>query len=259
MNELIPRLTELTGIAQDVLWHGFLVFLRVGAAISLLPAFGEQSVPQRVRLVLALAFTAVVAPSIADRVPATEGLLFLPFVTETLAGLTLGIGLRLFIHALQIAGSIAAQSTTLSQVFAGAAPEPQPAIGNMLIVTGLALAVIGGLHVRAAELFILSYDFLPFGRFPDASDVADWGLFQIIRAFSLGFTLAAPFVIASLIYNVALGVINRAMPQLAVAMIGAPALTLGGLALLAIAAPLGLAVWMQALDGFFMAPFSVAP
>jgi len=44
-----------------------------------------------------------------------------------------------------------------------------------------------------------------------------------------------------------------------VAFVGAPALTLGGLALLAVVAPLGLAVWMQALDGFFAAPFTVSP
>ena len=58
--------------------------------------------------------------------------------------------------------------------------------------------------------------------------------------------IAAPFVIGSLLYNVALGIINRAMPQLMVAFIGAPALTWGGLALFAVAAPLILSVWLAA-------------
>ncbi|MGB8813589.1 MAG: flagellar biosynthetic protein FliR [Paracoccaceae bacterium] len=259
MNDLITTLTQLSGIGQEMILTGFLVFLRVGAAMALMPAFGEQSVPQRVRLILALAFTAVVAPAVSQDVAPLSGAIALPLVTEVMAGLILGIGLRLFIHALQIAGSIVAQASSLSQLFGGIGTEPQPAIGNLMTVAGLALAVIAGLHVQAAQLLILSYDFLPAGQIPGSADLADWGLFQIARSFSLAFSLAAPFVVASLIYNVALGVINRAMPQLMVAFIGAPALTLGGLVLLAIITPLGLMVWMQALNGFFAAPFAVVP
>ncbi|MFY8145461.1 MAG: flagellar biosynthetic protein FliR, partial [Rhodobacter sp.] len=51
--------------------------------------------------------------------------------------------------------------------------------------------------------------------------------------------------------------INRAMPQLMVAFVGAPALTAGGLVLLALSTPLALAVWLAALNGFFAAPFAV--
>ena len=56
------------------------------------------------------------------------------------------------------------------------------------------------------------------------------------RTFALAFSLAAPFVTAALLYNIALGVINRAMPQLSVTFIGAPALTAGGLLLILVAA-----------------------
>jgi flagellar biosynthetic protein FliR len=87
--------------------------------------------------------------------------------------------------------------------------------------------------------------------------MADWGLAQVTRAFATGFSLAMPFVIASFLYNLALGVINRAMPQLMVAFVGAPALTAGGLVLLALSAPLVLAVWLAALNGFLAAPFAV--
>lgn len=259
MNDLITQLTEFAGMSQDMLMVGFLVFLRVGAAIAVMPAFGEQSVPQRVRLVLALAFTAIIAPAVATDVAPLSGQLALPLATETISGLIVGIGLRLFIHALQIAGFIAAQATSLAQMFSGAGAEPQPAIGNLMTMAGLALAVMAGLHVRAAEFLILSYDMLPAGQFPNAADLGDWGLHQVSRAFSLGFSLAAPFVAASLIYNVALGIINRAMPQLSVAFVGAPALTLGGLALMVVVTPLGLMLWMQAFDAFLAAPFAVTP
>lgn len=66
-------------------------------------------------------------------------------------------------------------------------------------------------------------------------------------------------MIAGLLYNVALGVINRAMPQLMVAMVGAPAITLGGIALFAIAAPLMLQVWLSALSAYLAAPLQIQP
>lgn len=258
MTELIGPLSQLAGMSQSVIWAAFLVFLRVGAAMAVMPAFGEQSVPQRVRLVVALGFTAIVAPAVSQDVAPLEGMLALPLLTEVVAGLALGIGLRLFVLALQMAGTIAAQSTSLSQLFAGMG-EPQPAMSNLFVVAGLALAVIAGLHVRVAELLILSYQILPPGQIAPAPDLADWGLAQVTRAFSLAFILAAPFVLASTIYNIALGVINRAMPQLMVMFVGAPALTFGGLVMLMIVTPLLLSVWMKALGTFLNAPFEAGP
>lgn len=258
MNDLITQMNALTGIGADLLWIGLLVFMRVGSAMSLLPAFGEQAVPQRVRLVLALAFTAVVAPALQIAPdPAVAGVL--PLLIEVVIGLILGVGLRLFILALQTAGAMAAQATTLSQMFGDAGPEPQPAIGNLLVMAGLAIAVATGLHVRVAELLILSYQILPAGQLPGAEDAAHWGLSQISHMFSLAFCLAAPFTIAALLYNIALGIINRAMPALMVSMIGAPALTAGGLVLMVLSVPLALALWAQALHGFLAAPLQALP
>lgn len=258
MTELIASLADLLNLAEDLAWAATIVFLRVGAVVALMPGFGEQSVPQRVKLAIVLAFTLVLAPMVAERSdlsePGISGL-----AGEVIAGLILGVGMRLFLLALQTGAVIVAQATTLSQLFAGAAPEPQPAIGNLFLIAGIALFLAVGLHVRAAELVLLSYDMFPPGSLPDPRDAADWSVALIARTFSLAFSLAAPFVIASMIYNLALGAINRAMPQLMVSMVGAPALTLGGLALLAVATPILLAVWLQAFEVFLADPFGAPP
>ena len=257
MNGLMAGLTALTGQTEDWLWSAMLVFCRVGAVMALMPGFGEQLVPARIRLVLTLAFTAIVAPAVLPQIGPSDGRLFLPLAVEVVAGLAIGLGLRLFVMALQMAGIMIAQATSLAQLFGGLGPEPQPAIAHLLVIGGLALAVASGLHVRAAELMILSYRILPPGLMPVPGDMADWGLAEIARAFTLAFMLAAPFTIAALLYNVALGVINRAMPQLMVSFVGAPALTLGGLVLLAIVTPLALAFWLAAFNAFLGAPFGV--
>lgn len=260
MTQVIADLAGLLDLAESMLWAAALAFVRVGAAVTLMPGLGETAVPARVKMALVVALTAVVTPFVADHLLRT-GLqpTLSPLVGEAVAGLILGMGLRLFVLALQTAASIIAQATTLSQLFAGVAPEPQPAIGNLLIIAGLALALAAGLHVRAAELLILSYDLMPAGGYPDPARVSDWGLGLIGSTFTLAFSLAAPFVIAATIYNLAIGAINRAMPQLMVSMVGAPALTLGGLALLAIVTPILLAVWLEAFSAHVAQPFGPAP
>lgn len=245
MTDIMPLLQELGGFGAATLWAWTLVFLRVGAALALLPAFGEQSVPQRLRLVLALAFTAVVAPAVFDKVP--QAGLLLPAAIEIVAGLVLGISLRLFVMALQTAGAIVAQAISLSQVMGNAGPEPQPAVTHLFVMAALALAVMNGLHVRVAEFLILSYQILPPGAFPGVEEFTAWGTSQTAQAFSLAFSLAAPFTIAAFLYNLALAVINRAMPSLMVSFIGAPALSGGGLVLLFLLSPLLLSVWLLAL------------
>ena len=258
MTDIGPLLTQLSDMGSDMLWVALLVFLRVGAAMASLPAFGEQSVPQRVRVALAVAFTAVVAPAVGPLPDPALGVL-LPCAVEVVLGIFLGLSLRMFVLALQTAGALIAQATSLAQLFGGAGPEPQPAISNLLVMAGLALAVSMGFHIHIAKFLILSYEMLPAGAFPNAGDMADWGLNQVSQAFGLGFVLATPFTIAAILYNVTLGVINRAMPALMVSFVGAPALTAAGLALMAVMAPLALALWSSALQGFLAAPFQVAP
>lgn len=245
--DLIEALNAATGLAGGTLATAGTVFARVGAAFAVLPAFGERVVPMRIRMVGALAMTAIVAPAVpAPPLPASPTALGALFMGETLAGLALGLAVRLMVMALQIAGTIAAQATSLAQFFGGAGADPQPAIAQVLMLAGIAALVLTGFPERAAAYLILSYQLLPPGGWPDPEALAAWGTTRVARAFALGFSLAAPFVIGAVLYNLALGAINRAMPQLMVAFVGAPAITLAGLALLMVSAPVMIPVWLGA-------------
>lgn len=240
------------------LWASLIVFLRVAAALATLPGLGEQMISVRVRLVLALLLTAVVTPAVApglDLPVPGFGRFLLAMATETLAGLFLGIMLRLFIIAIQTAGAIAAQATSLSQLMGQSGLDPLPAMGHILTMAALALIMATGFHVKAAAFLILSYELMPALQFPNPADIAEAGRHRVGQCFALAFTLAAPFVILSVLYNLTLGVINKAMPQLMVAFVGAPVITLGAIALLLVSAPIILSVWLQAFEGFLAVPF----
>ncbi len=244
MTILLELALELANMVQFT-W--FLVFLRIGAVMALLPAFGERSVPVRVRLALTVVLTLLVLPSqVPDATPVASPIAHA--AAEVIIGLVLGMALRLAVLALQIAGTIAANVTSLSQVLGTVSVDPLPAMAHLLFLAGLAAATAAGLHVKVVEMLLLSYALFPPGQFPDGGNLVQWGVSQVAGAFTLAFKLAAPFVAISLIYNAALGAINRAMPQLMVAFVGAPAITFGALLLLALLAPDLLHLWLLAFD-----------
>ena len=252
---MIDLLTLWAEFVDGSLRPATMTFLRIAAAMAILPAFGEQTVPVRLRLAVALAFTAIVTPAVSDRHQGTA--LVIPAIAETLAGLLIGLSLRLMVLALQTTASIAAQSATLSQLFASAGAEPMPVLGTFLTLAALALALQAGLHVQLAALFILSYDMLPAGRIPGGADVAAWGVARIGAAMSLAFSLAAPFVAAALLWNVALGIVNRAMPHLMLTFVGAPALAWGGLVIATLSVPIILSVWLDAFQAVTSNPLGL--
>lgn len=258
---MIEGLSEILRYSEAGLTGLILVFVRVAAAVSLLPGFGEQNIPSRVRLMGALGFTLVVWPMVQPNLPPIDpalGAMGVLVVIEAGIGFLIGISVRLMVMALQLAGSIAAQSTSISQIAGvGITPDPMPAIGNILVMGGLTLALVTGLHIKASLAIAHSYDILPLGTVPVAGDIAEWGIARASAAFAFAFTLAAPFVIAALAYNLALGAINRAMPALMVAFIGAPAITGGTLLLLLLAGPAILSVWNARLDEVLFDPLAM--
>ena len=259
----LDALAPFFDMARTAVWAAIAVFARVGAAVALLPGFGETVLPARVKLAAALAFAAIIWPAVAPLAEIGRDDLAgfgLVVAAEAVAGLIIGLSVRLLIFALQMAGSMAAQSTSIAQMFGeGLLADPQPAYANLLAVAGIALAFALGLPVHAAAALIGSYDVLPFGTLPFGSDLADWGARRVAGAFGTALSLSLPFVLMAFAYNVALGAINRAMPQLMVAFVGAPAITGGALLLMGLATPFMLTVWGRALLRVLDAPFALGP
>ena len=247
--------------AEVLLGFFTLVFARVAAAVAVLPAFGEASLSQRTKLAIALALTTIVAPSISTEYsdPLRIQFLFQNVGSEIVIGLALGLSFRLLVISLQVCGTIAAQASSLAQVLGTANNvEPLPAIGHLLGIAALALAAILDFHIGVIELFLQSYLVAPIGAIPSGEFFAHYGVSHVARAFSLALSLAAPFVIASFLYNIAIGLISRAMPQLMIALIGAPAII--GIVLLLVFAgsPIILQTWAASLESLYQSPLEIA-
>lgn len=254
---LAAIVADSQGLAQQIA----LVFPRVAAVMAFLPALGERSVPGRVKLGLAMGLTLILTPMMAEQLTILDSEMDWPglIVMETCIGALLAMIIRLWVMALQTAGAIAAQASSLSQLFGAAVADPLPALGNVLLLAGLTLFVMSGLHLQVIAYLFHSYTLFPPGEMPSASLVADWGRDQVTRSFALAFMLAFPFVLVSIAYNLILGVVNRAMPQMMVALVGAPAISLVTLAMLALLTPVIVLRWREAITMVMANPAGFLP
>ncbi len=217
-----------------------LVFVRVATAFMLMPGYGEPNVPARMRLLAALGISVAVAPAIGGMpsvVPSSIGII-VAVIAEAACGALLGTLSRTLISAVLSAGTVIGQSIGLSNIFAQGLGTDQSATVGAAVYAGLiaTLFAADGHHAIIRSL-VQSYALLPAGQFPATGD----SLRAVVRAgvtsFRLVGQLALPFLLLALVFNVSLAAINRAMPAMPVFHLGAPAIVVAGLYLLAATMP----------------------
>lgn len=211
---------EITALLGSFLWP----FFRVGAMLTAAPVTGAQSVPVRVRLGLALAITAIIAPVLppAPAVDAFSLPSLMIIAQQILIGAVMGFAFQLVFGAV-IAGS----QIVATQVGLGFSAMVDPANGQQVAVLGQFYVMVTTLlflgmngHLMLIELLVDSFRTLPIS--PDGLDrdafyvLASWGS----RLFADAVWLSLPAVGSLLVVNVAMGVMTRAAPQLNIFSVG---------------------------------------
>jgi flagellar biosynthetic protein FliR len=214
-----------------------LTFARVGTMVMLLPGVGEQSMPSRVRLTIALVLTAVLMPAHEKAYTVdlnTIGPVLQMLFQEIIIGAVLGLTARLAMSALQVAGTVVAQQLGLGFVTAVDPTQNEQGVlvGNFLTVLGVTLVFATNLHYLVIAALNDSYTIFRPGEMPLTGDVAKHFTEVIGTAFRIGVQLSAPFLVFGLLFNLGLGVLSRLMPQMQVFFIGLPLSILLGLLLL---------------------------
>ncbi len=218
------HLPDLSGIVLIYL----LVFARTGAMVMLLPGIGDTTVPSRVRLVLGLAIAFALTPTLSgyyqQAAPQNSVQLGLLIAQEVTAGVLIGTMARIIMSALHIAGYLIATQTGLAyaQTIDPTQHEQGAVLGNFLTLLGVVLIFASDLHHLAIAAIAGSYKLLPPGGTLPTSDMAQLTVNLVAGAFTLGFQLAAPFLVFGFAVYAALGVLARLMPQLQVFFLAMP-------------------------------------
>jgi flagellar biosynthetic protein FliR len=234
--------------AQQV-FVGGLVFARVAAMIMTMPGLGDTPAPVRVRMAFAFLMCLVIAPVVSPglpQVPPSTGELMADLIREVLIGLAIGAILRIFLAAMATAGELISIATSLS--FAQTA-NPTQATTNTSLATFLSLLatvliLVTDLHHLFIGAMVRSYSLFPYGHTPPVGDFTQLAIQTTAGAFGLGLQLAAPVLAFSLIFNIATGLVGRAMPQFQIFFAATPLQVLLGLSLMALSVGVMGAYWL---------------
>ncbi len=209
------------------------VFVRLGAAFIVIPVFGEAVVPARLRLMLALTITLIVVPIVRPTLPplpSGPGELIAFFFTETAIGFFLGGIARLMVTTLDLAGTIISMQIGLStaMIFNPALQTTGTLTGVLLSLGGLITILETNLHHLLLEGLVDSYTlFRPVDPLP-VGDFSDSVARLVGNSFKVGVQIAMPFIVLSLLFTFALGLISRLMPTLQIFFVSVPAQLAGG-------------------------------
>lgn len=219
-------------------WLALLLFARLGTMFMLMPGIGEQTIPVRVRLVLALMTLLVVFPTLSGQMPTVPQSgydIFTLIIREILIGLGLGLSVRFILSVMQVAGTVIA-----FQMGLGFALNVDPSqgvqgvlVGNFLGLLGMTLIFISDLHHLAVAGIVNSYDLFAVNDPISIGDFTQFALMSAAKAFEVAIQISAPFMVFGLVFYLGLGILSRLMPQLQIFMIAMPVNILGGFILFA--------------------------
>ena len=256
--EVLHTLVRIIPGSPENILEFIAIFVRISILAFMLPGLGETTISPRIRLILALLVCWLIFPLVSSvhARPSDVADLVILMAREAFTGFFIGFAFRILVFALQIAGNIISQSLSLSQVFGGGmTTEPNTTISTLLLIGGVTFLVTLNLHVKMIGLLLKSYESFPLGHGLDTETTAYWIMQKSISAFSLGVSMALPFVVLNFIYNLVLGFVNKTMPQLMVSLVGMPFITGVGILLLSLSITTMLGVWvkvyMRTISGVF--------
>lgn len=231
-------------------YAGAMVFTRIAAMVMTMPGIGDQAVPVQIRLSFAFLLTLVLTPvvmPVAPAPPAELATMALQVVREAFIGLMIGSVLRLFMASLSVAGEIISIQSTLSfaQTSAPGLVEPSTTVATFVGLIGLILIFATNLHHLFLGAMVNSYVIFPFGTAAPVMDSGALAIRTLSEAFRLGIQLSAPVLVLALVFNVALGLAARIMPQFQVFFVASPLMVLFSLAILAMSLGLIGVVWVN--------------
>ncbi len=235
----------------------FATFCRIGGCLMVLPGFGSFRVPLQVRLFVAVALSMALMPILWESLyPKLQGgtrdYLFL-IGAETLIGVTIGLIARYIVLGLQFAGTAISMAIgfNTSPGFAIDEAEQEGQLTSLITLTGLLILFMTDFHHLVIHSLVRSYEFMPVGAGFEPRMALMTLTDTLASTFVIMLQLASPFLIYGLVFNLAIGMINKLAPQIPVYFISIPFILYGGIALFYFGAHDFFSIFFSSFDRLF--------
>lgn len=199
-------------------YNWFLVFVRLGAFISVLPFFSAANFPALLRVALVALAALLLAPQLPPFAYGNLGLLGLVglLVREILIGLLFGYFARMIFFAADVAGIIIASEMGLSMgsLVDPLSRQPEPVPGLILSLVAILTMLLLDLHHGLLLGFARSFDVLPLGGVHLSPSLFEVIVARTGQIFLVALQISAPVMAVSFSITVFFSVMSRAVPQM---------------------------------------------
>jgi flagellar biosynthetic protein FliR len=213
-----------------------LVFCRMGSMLFFNPLLARKNILSSVKVALAVGLTLIITPTIdVSQVAGFDGLVFLfAMLKEFLVGFAFGLVFQIFYYMLFAAGDIIDMGFGLSmaKAFDPASNIQVSFSGNLFQMLFVLYFFSTDSHLTFIRIMVSSYDVVSAGAVVIGQNTAEFLMTMFVSAFSLIIKLCVPFIVATFVLEVALGILMKLTPQINIFSIHFPLKIFLGLLLL---------------------------
>lgn len=195
-----------------------LVFTRVGGMIFFNPLLSRKNIPAQFRIAFVLGLSLLIVPTIpSDAVVGVEGFsLAFALIKELFAGVCFGAVFQIYYYLLFAAGDIIDMGFGLSmaRVFDPSTNIQTSLSGGLFQLIFVVYFFITDCHLIFVRLIISTFDLVGIGALSFGADVGSFVCAQFVSAFGLIMHLAIPFLAASFVLEIGMGVLMKLIPQI---------------------------------------------
>jgi flagellar biosynthetic protein FliR len=228
-------------------------FTRILALVAVAPVLGNRALPTRVKIGLAAFTTLIVAPTIGAMPHVTvfsgDGVWII--ANQFLIGAALGFVMQIVFGIVNMAGELMGLGMGLgfASFFDPEAGGTTPATASILNMFAMIAFLVFDGHLQMIAALVATFQSLPVSA--DVLAAPGWRTLAAFGSvvFSSGLLLALPVVVALLIANLSLGILNRAAPQIGIFQVGFAVTALAGLLLIMMMVPNMIPFFGRLFDG----------
>lgn len=232
----------LRSILAPEAWPAFVcITARLSGLMLVGPLWSMTAIPRTVRGAVVVVLAMMLLPG-APRTAMPDHLVLLPatLAADLAVGVAIGLAAAVVMHGVALAGEVISVQSGLSigATLAPMAEIPAPGIGELQGFLALTVYVALGGHLTLVQGLGQSLQAIPPGAMANLADGGTAAAALVAGVFTTGIRVAAPVMGALLVSNVALALLNRAVPQLNTMMVSFPVTIALGLLMLGAALPL---------------------
>lgn len=231
-----------------------LMWIRVMGLFTTAPVWSNRQVPVQVRVALSFAIGLLLHGLIDQPAPAVSLVALIPVaLKELLVGMLIGFVVAVAFAAFQFAGELLDINIgfTMMNVLDPITNTQSPLLGNFLYILALLIFFSINGHHMLFESILDSYRVVPVDAAVVTGALTEHLVQSAAKIFVIGLQIALPVLSALLLTAIALGIMNRTVPQMNVFVMGMPIQMFVGIALLAVVLPLYLIALRAVFGGLY--------